>query len=135
MGIENSIDTGLDFYGVENTEEKSHEITGITDEVTSYASLDIKYPCIVFKKDTKIAHHKLNVIVNMIKGSVDGSIGLYFRQGNDLLGIGEISPYQVMALYDLICGSENAEELDSRVEVYYNDGSPLLGSKKYVLCS
>jgi len=118
-----------EFYDDYNEGEIS-EIKGITDTVTDYTYTNLNYPCIVFKDGISIERHKVNVISNMVKGSIKGidkDISLYFSKDGQMYKLGSISGSQVSNFLDIV-GLDN-------VSAYLSDKEELKGSLIYTLCT
>lgn len=122
------VDSELEFYEGGEVEE-THEIEGITGNVTDYTFTDMSCPCIIFNKGFQTEKHKFQVIQNMVSNiGKNKDISVYFiNKSNELLKIGTLSGYQVSSLIDMV-GREN-------LRGYYDDGSELKGSLIYTLCS
>lgn len=116
------------FYGSDNDENNVRDIHGITDVVTSYTYTKLDYPCLVFKKNFRCEKHKMRIVGNMVNSeSTDKDISLYFQNGEDLYKLGKIGGRQVDSLISIV-GEEN-------LEGFYDDGTPLVGDRLYVLCT
>lgn len=129
-GVESgeNIDNDFGFYGEDKDEAEVKDIHGITDTVTEYTYSNLKYPCLIFRKNFKCHKHKMKVISNMVKSrGIVKDISLYFEQSDGVYKIGEIGGIQVNSLLDCI-GDEN-------LIGFYDESTELTGSLLYTLCS
>ena len=118
----------FEFYGEGTDETPVQDVKGITDKVTDYTYTNLNYPCIMLKEGFTCPKHKMKVISNMVKTSNnDKDISLYFTDDGELYRIGMLSGLQLSSFIEIV-GLEN-------IVGFFEDGTRLVGSKIYTLCT
>lgn len=106
--------------------DRNYDKQGITGEVTRYSTGSMQYPCYIVH--APFERYKVTVLKTMFNQSgelEEGTIGLYFSNGGNLIEMGKLLPRQVNAFLKLFS--------DNKVECFYDKDKELKGDLLYTL--